>query len=81
LRKRRTIRRTSCGHGGYLTAMGLAHNSGIFKAGADRHGVHDWTMFPEWFEGGASPQRYLQIDRKAFLRVAWLSSPDAYIST
>ena len=29
-------------YGGYLTAMGLAHNSDIFAAGVDFHGVHDW---------------------------------------
>ena len=29
-------------YGGYLTAMGLARNSDIFKAGVDLHGVHDW---------------------------------------
>jgi dipeptidyl aminopeptidase/acylaminoacyl peptidase len=66
-------------YGGYLTAMGLSKNSDIFKAGYDRHGVHDWTMFPEWF--GTQAQRYQQPDMKRFLRVAWDSSPDAYIST
>jgi dipeptidyl aminopeptidase/acylaminoacyl peptidase len=30
-------------YGGFLTAMGLAHNSDIFAAGVDIHGVHDWT--------------------------------------
>jgi dipeptidyl aminopeptidase/acylaminoacyl peptidase len=29
-------------YGGYLTALGLARNSDIFKAGVDMHGVHDW---------------------------------------
>jgi dipeptidyl aminopeptidase/acylaminoacyl peptidase len=29
-------------YGGFLTAMGLAHNSDIFAAGVDFHGVHDW---------------------------------------
>ena len=29
-------------YGGYLTALGLARNSDIFKAGVDLHGVHDW---------------------------------------
>jgi dipeptidyl aminopeptidase/acylaminoacyl peptidase len=58
--------------------MALAKNSDIFKAGYDRHGVHDWTMFPEWF--GTQAKRYEQPDMKRFMRVAWLSSPDAYIS-
>jgi dipeptidyl aminopeptidase/acylaminoacyl peptidase len=30
-------------YGGYLTAMGLAHNSDLFAAGVDIHGVHDWN--------------------------------------
>ncbi len=66
-------------YGGYLTAMGLAKNSNIFKAGADMHGVHDWSMFTQWF--GTQPVRYQQINKKAFMKTAWLSSPDAYIST
>jgi dipeptidyl aminopeptidase/acylaminoacyl peptidase len=36
-------------YGGFLTAMGLARNSDIFKAGVDFHGVHDWSTFlPMW---------------------------------
>jgi dipeptidyl aminopeptidase/acylaminoacyl peptidase len=66
-------------YGGYLTAMALSKNSDIFKAGVDWHGVHDWTMFPEWF--GPSEQRYQQFDKQRFLKTAWLSSPDAYVST
>jgi dipeptidyl aminopeptidase/acylaminoacyl peptidase len=30
-------------YGGYLTAMALARLPGIFKAGVDFHGVHDWA--------------------------------------
>ena len=29
-------------YGGYLTALGLGHNSDLFAAGVDLHGVHDW---------------------------------------
>jgi dipeptidyl aminopeptidase/acylaminoacyl peptidase len=29
-------------YGGYLTAMGLARNSDLFKVGVDMHGVSDW---------------------------------------
>lgn len=68
-------------YGGYLTAMALAKNSNIFKAGVDWHGVHDWTDFPQWYGSASQPHRYQDFDRKRFLRVAWLSSPDAYIST
>ncbi len=36
-------------YGGTLTALGLARNSDIFKAGIDFHGVHDWAAFlPMW---------------------------------
>jgi dipeptidyl aminopeptidase/acylaminoacyl peptidase len=66
-------------YGGYLTAMALAKNSDIFKAGVDFHGVHDWSMFPEWFD--SQVKRYQTVDEKKFLRTAWYSSPDAYVST
>jgi len=59
--------------------MGLSENSDIFKACYDRHGVHDWTMFSEWF--GSQPKRYQQPDMKRFMQVAWESSPDAHIAT
>ena len=65
-------------YGGYLTAMALAKNSNIFKVGVDTHGVHDWSM-----GANALPtpsKRYQQPNVQAYLREAWLSSPDAYIS-
>ena len=31
-------------YGGYLTAMALARASGLFRAGVDLHGVHDWVV-------------------------------------
>jgi dipeptidyl aminopeptidase/acylaminoacyl peptidase len=31
-------------YGGYLTALGLARASDLFKAGVDFHGVHDWNV-------------------------------------
>ncbi len=38
-------------YGGVLTALGLARNSDIFRAGVDFHGVHDWSEFlPMWEE-------------------------------
>ena len=60
-------------YGGYLTAMGLAHNSNIFAAGVDLHGVHDWTKQDEY------PKDALDYD--AFMKLAFQSSPDAAIST
>jgi dipeptidyl aminopeptidase/acylaminoacyl peptidase len=69
-------------YGGYLTALALAKNSDVFKVGVDWHGVHDWTEYPEWFGLGSAPvKRYETIDEKKFLKTAWLSSPDAYVST
>jgi dipeptidyl aminopeptidase/acylaminoacyl peptidase len=68
-------------YGGFLTAMGLARNSDIFKAGVDFHGVHDWVSFlptwPEmWSEGAdAAP------DVKEARELALKSSPVASIAT
>jgi dipeptidyl aminopeptidase/acylaminoacyl peptidase len=66
-------------YGGYLTALGLARNSDVFKAGVDLHGVHDWTQDIARFIPRA--ERYEQGDREAFMKVAWTSSPDADIAT
>ncbi|MEM7512938.1 MAG: alpha/beta fold hydrolase, partial [Bacteroidota bacterium] len=41
-------------YGGYLTAMGLAKNSDLFKAGVDLHGVHDWAWRGRDFSQGGS---------------------------
>jgi dipeptidyl aminopeptidase/acylaminoacyl peptidase len=67
-------------YGGYLTAMALAKNSNIFKAGVDTHGVHDLSMWDATFLPNPV-KRYQKTDVKAFMREAWLSSPDAYVST
>ncbi|HET7222706.1 MAG TPA: prolyl oligopeptidase family serine peptidase [Rhodanobacteraceae bacterium] len=66
-------------YGGYLTALALARNSDIFKAGVDMHGLHDWSRdIGEWF--GKPDGRYEQGDYKQALKVAWESSPDADIA-
>lgn len=39
-------------YGGYLTAMGLARNPELFKAGVDLHGVHDWSFRARDFSPG-----------------------------
>jgi dipeptidyl aminopeptidase/acylaminoacyl peptidase len=63
-------------YGGYLTAMGLARNSDIFKAGVDMHGVHDWS-----YTLGArldkQPKRYEKGDAEEAMKVAFDSSPIA----
>ncbi len=61
-------------YGGYLTAMGLAHDSDLFAAGVDLHGVHDWSAFKEDFPADAS-------DHDAAIKLAFQSSPNAAIAT
>ncbi|HEV2364404.1 MAG TPA: prolyl oligopeptidase family serine peptidase [Caulobacteraceae bacterium] len=64
-------------YGGYLTALALARNSDVFKAGVDMHGLHDWTLA---FGAALAPAtRYEQGDRAAAMAMAWRSSPDADI--
>ena len=69
-------------YGGYLTALALARNSNIFKAGVDFHGVHDWSLDidnPVW--GFTQLKRYQRYNTKALMKVAWESSPDSAIAT
>ncbi len=67
-------------YGGFLTAMGLAKNSDLFKAGADFHGVHDWSLFlterPYFGSVATKPP-----DEETAVKLAWESSPDAYVNT
>jgi dipeptidyl aminopeptidase/acylaminoacyl peptidase len=66
-------------YGGYLTALALARDSSIFKAGVDLHGVHDWSRYiaPSLPDPSA---RYEQDDRALAMKNAWLSSPDADVA-
>ncbi|HBK46309.1 MAG TPA: hypothetical protein DDZ67_07715 [Xanthomonadaceae bacterium] len=66
-------------YGGYLTAMALAHDSDLFKAGVDIHGVHDWTadeyagMFePRLYDSAAQAERARQV--------AWSASPASAVA-
>ena len=63
-------------YGGYLTALALARNSDIFKAGVDLHGVHDWSRLMDGLRRSRRPASRRAIASKA-LEVAWNSSPDA----
>lgn len=67
-------------YGGFLTAMGLAKNSDLFKAGVDYHGVHDWSVFlterPYFGNVALRPP-----DEEAAIKLAWDSSPDAYVDS
>jgi dipeptidyl aminopeptidase/acylaminoacyl peptidase len=60
-------------YGGYLTAMGLARNPEIFKAGVDLHGVHDWSF------DGQDATNYWGLDKKE-LDIAFKSSPVSDLS-
>jgi dipeptidyl aminopeptidase/acylaminoacyl peptidase len=67
-------------YGGYLTALALARDSAVFKAGVDFHGVHDWSRYIADDDGGAS-KRYEQGDRAAALKTAFESSPVAAVAS
>jgi dipeptidyl aminopeptidase/acylaminoacyl peptidase len=68
-------------YGGLLTAMGLARNSDIFKAGVDFHGVHDWATFlPMWTEEVDAKNAAVAPDIKEARELAFESSPVASIA-
>ena len=67
-------------YGGYLTAMGLARASDLFKAGVDFHGVHDWNALRG---SSAAPAGTLSAEaaREDAAHLAFESSPMAAIKT
>jgi dipeptidyl aminopeptidase/acylaminoacyl peptidase len=68
-------------YGGFLTAMGLARNSHIFKAGVDFHGVHDWAIFlPMWVAEVDGKNADVAPDIKEARELAFKSSPVASIA-
>ena len=65
-------------YGGYLTALALARNSDLFKAGVDLHGVHNWIAD---YRGLTNQQlAYEKADIARALDVAWKSSPVSSVS-
>jgi len=66
-------------YGGFLTAMGLARNSDIYKAGVDMHGVHDWSAL---ISGGRRARQSEDApDMGQAIKLAFSSSPNASIDT
>jgi len=57
--------------GGYLTALALARDSGLFKAGVDFHGVHSLLR--------AVPNSLAPAAQEAARKLQWQSSPLAAI--
>jgi len=66
-------------YGGFLTALGLARDSGLFAAGVDIHGVHNWTA--ERAQSLLDNRYEKPLDTQAALDVAWQSSPVSSIAT
>jgi len=62
-------------YGGYLTAMGLARNPELFKAGVDIHGVHDWAFRAREFSPGGG-----WGISEADMKLAYESSPVSDLS-
>lgn len=63
-------------YGGYLTALGLARASGLFAAGVDMHGVHEWNQEISNFVPSYEPEKRADV-----ARIAFESSPLASVST
>src|SRR5437763_9469780 len=68
-------------YGGLLTALGLARNSDIFKAGVDFHGVHDWSAFLARWYGFFDRDIKDVPDAEQARRLAYESSPVAAVKT
>lgn len=66
-------------YGGYLTALALARDSGLFAAGVDIHGVHNYTS--ERARGLLEPAYEKPPDLERALEVAWKSSPVSSVAT
>ncbi|MGD0498877.1 MAG: alpha/beta fold hydrolase [Bryobacteraceae bacterium] len=71
-------------YGGYLTAMALARNSDLFRAGLDFHGVHDWARElripptdPDYkLAFDSSPMAFVATWRSPVLLIAGDDDPD-----
>jgi dipeptidyl-peptidase-4 len=66
-------------YGGLLTALGLARNSDIFKAGVDLAGVHDWSARGRGERGMSPEDRKLAFDSSPVAGVETWKSPVLFI--
>jgi dipeptidyl aminopeptidase/acylaminoacyl peptidase len=67
-------------YGGFMTAMGLARNSDLFKAGVDLHGVHDWSVFlAHWGELTGARAAGTPPDYEQAVKLAFESSPNSSV--
>jgi dipeptidyl aminopeptidase/acylaminoacyl peptidase len=68
-------------YGGYLTGLGLARNSDVFKAGVDFHGISNWV--PLLAKDNALPEHWYEAtaDWQKAIATAFAASPDADIAT
>jgi dipeptidyl aminopeptidase/acylaminoacyl peptidase len=65
-------------YGGYLTALALARNSDIFKAGVDMAGVHNWATIRDADYGhkvGTARERQIAVDASPIAAVNRWRSP------
>ncbi len=62
-------------YGGYLTAMGLARNSDVFKAGVDYAGVHDWTTSLEGAPGVSEKMKKIAFQASPVASIDQWKSP------
>jgi dipeptidyl aminopeptidase/acylaminoacyl peptidase len=67
-------------YGGYLTALGLARNSDVFRAGVDIHGVHDWNESTRWY-GRREPPPMFAAQTEQQRETAFRASPVADMAT
>lgn len=68
-------------YGGYLTAMALAHESKLFAAGVDIHGVHDWVMIYDMKRPLMASRYEIPPGTQGAVDLAWRSSPVSAVAT
>jgi dipeptidyl aminopeptidase/acylaminoacyl peptidase len=67
-------------YGGYLTALGLARASDLFKAGVDFHGIYDWNL-ERPLTGPAPGSTSGEAERETAAHLQFEASPVASIGT